>query len=143
MRDPSVVLVKTIPLSAKAAFEAWLDPQAMRHFMCPAAGSSVSQVEVDPRVGGSFLIMMHVGGQDLPHRGEYMAIERHSRLAFTWRSSEAGDSSHVTLTFEELEPNRTRLTLEHFGLPDPKAQERHRAGWTHILGVLVERGAQA
>jgi uncharacterized protein YndB with AHSA1/START domain len=134
------VIVKTIPISARAAFEAWLSPEALQHFMCPAAGSSVSQVEVDPRVGGSFLIMMVVGGQAMPHRGEYLAIERYRRLAFTWRSHHAGEGSHVTLTFEEHSPNETQLTLEHFGLADPEVCERHRGGWTHILGE-VERYA--
>ena len=138
--QPSVVLVKTIPCSAKAAFDAWLSPEAMKHFMCPAQGSSVSQVEVDPRVGGSFLIMMVVGGTAMPHRGEYLAIERYRRLAFTWRSHHAGEGSHVTLDFEELGLDQTKLTLTHVGLADPEACERHRGGWTHILGE-VERYA--
>jgi uncharacterized protein YndB with AHSA1/START domain len=138
---PSVVITKTIPLSAQAAFEAWLNPQALQRFMCPAPGSSVSGVEVEPRVGGSFLIVMHVAGQDLPHRGEYLAIERHRRLAFTWRSAMAGEGSQVTLTFDQLAPNQTRLTLEHTDLPDAKQQEAHREGWTHILSVLVDHAS--
>ena len=133
---PDVTLVKTIPAAARQVFEAWLDPKALVRFMCPAPGSSVSQVEVDARVGGSFLIMMNVGGKDLPHRGQYLEITRYERLVFSWQSVHAGEGSRVTLRFEPLPSGHTRLTLEHEGLPS-EARSPHESGWTHILGELT------
>ena len=135
-----VHLERILPRSAKRAFEAWLDPEALSVFMCAAPGMTISKVELDPRVGGAFLIVMTLGERDLPHRGEYLEMERHTRLAVTWRSHHAGEGSRVTLTFEPLGPRKTRLILEHFGLEE-SARESHVAGWTRILdlaGTLAE-----
>ncbi len=133
---PDVTLVRTIPAPPRQVFEAWLDERALLRFMCPADGSSVSKVEVDPRVGGQFLIVMNVGGKDLPHRGEYLEIERYERLVFSWNSAPAGEGSRVTLRFEALPGEQTRLTLEHVGLAE-EARAPHESGWTHILGQLT------
>ena len=105
---PTLLIEKLVPAPPRVVFDAWLDAEALRRFMCPAPGSSVSHVECDPRVGGKFLIMMNVGGQDLPHRGEYLEIERYTRLVFTWRSAHAGEGSRVTLQFAEARAARPR-----------------------------------
>ena len=131
----TVHIERDLPISARAAFEAWLDPKALAVFMCPAEGMGISKVEVDPRVGGKFLIVMNLAGRDLPHHGTYLTIDRHTRLAFTWQSHHAGDNSRVTLTFEALGPRKTRLVLEHDGLDD-SAVAAHTSGWTAILGAL-------
>jgi uncharacterized protein YndB with AHSA1/START domain len=136
-QTPDVTLVRTIPAPPQKVFEAWLDERALLRFMCPAEGTSVSKVEVDARVGGSFLIVMNVGGQDLPHRGQYLEIERYQRLVFSWNSVHAGEGSRVTLRFEPLANEQTRLTLEHVGLSEP-ARAPHESGWTHIIGELTE-----
>jgi uncharacterized protein YndB with AHSA1/START domain len=129
-------LVKEVPAPPERVFEAWLDPAALARFMCPAEGSSVARAEVDARAGGAFLIVMHIGGQDLPHRGEYLEIVPHERLVFTWLSHVAGPGSRVTLTFEPLASGHTRLTLEHVGL-DESVRGKHEQGWTQILKALA------
>ena len=96
----------------------------------------VTRAECDPRVGGEFLIVMNVEGHDLPHRGEYLEIERYTRIVFTWRSHLAGEGSRVTLQFAEGPPGQTRLTLEHVGLADADIRSMHRDGWSHILSEL-------
>jgi uncharacterized protein YndB with AHSA1/START domain len=131
-----VVVERLIPASPRKVFEAWLDPEALRRFMCPAPGSRVTRAESDARVGGKFLIVMHVGGQDVPHRGEYLEITRHTRLAFTWRSVHAGEGSRVTLHFAEVPGGQTRLRLEHVGLADAETRARHHDGWSNILKEL-------
>lgn len=128
-------LERIIPAPARTVFEAWLDPEALARFMCPTEGMTTGAIEVDARVGGSFLITMILGGRELPHRGEYVEIERYTRLVFTWRSHVAGEGSRVTLTFEAIERGRTRLVLEHAGLEDG-AIAAHTHGWTSILAAL-------
>ena len=129
---PRVLVERLVPAPPRTVFEAWLDPNALRRFMCPAPGSRVTRVECEPRVGGKFLIVMNVGGQDLPHRGEYLVIERYTRLVFTWLSAHAGEGSRVTLRFAEVPGGQTRVTLEHVGLAEPEVRG-HRDGWTNIL----------
>jgi len=117
-------------------FEAWLDAEALRRFMCPAPGSWVSRAECDPRVGGKFLIVMNVGGRDIAHSGEYLEIERYTRIVFTWRSPTAGEGSRVTLRFADAPGGQTQLILEHEGLPDAEVRSDHHSGWSHILMEL-------
>jgi uncharacterized protein YndB with AHSA1/START domain len=133
----TLTLERIVPAPPRAVFEAWLDPTALARFMCPAAGSRVGAVEVDARVGGAFLIVMLIGDTERPHRGEYLEITPHSRLAFTWRSHAAGEGSRVTLRFEPLGDDQTRLTLEHVGLDGIEARRQHDLGWTAILGALA------
>jgi uncharacterized protein YndB with AHSA1/START domain len=132
---PSVVIERLVPAPPRVVFDAWLDPRALQRFMCAGPGVTVTSAQSDPRVGGKFLIVMHVGGQDLEHSGEYLEIEPHRRLSFTWLSIYAGEGSRVTLQFAEAENGRTRLTLEHVGLAEIH-RDKHHDGWSHILTEL-------
>jgi uncharacterized protein YndB with AHSA1/START domain len=134
---PSVVIEKVIPAEPCVVFDAWLDAEALQRFMCGGPGVRVKHVECDPRVGGRFLIVMTVDGTDIPHRGKYIAIERYTRLVFTWLSPYAGEGSQVTLHFAEADKGATRLTLEHIGLEEAE-RSKHLIGWSHILGELSQ-----
>lgn len=139
MNDPAPTLSieRIVPAPPRTVFEAWLDPEALRRFMCPAPGTRVTRVECDPRVGGEFLIVMNIGGQELPHHGEYLEIERYTRLVFTWLSHHAGEGSRVALRFAETAGGETKITLEHFGLADPEIRAKHHGGWSAILTALA------
>ncbi len=140
---PAVVIERLIPAPPRVVFEAWLDREALQRFMCGGPGVRVTRAECDPRVGGQFLIVMNVDGHDLPHRGEYLEIDRYKRLVFTWRSHLAGEGSRVTLTFAEAPRRQTRLTLEHAGLADAEIRGKHHGGWSHILTELSLQLASA
>jgi uncharacterized protein YndB with AHSA1/START domain len=131
----SIRLERTFPVPARTVFEAWLDPEALARFMCPAEGMRTGAIAVDPRVGGVFSIVMILGERELPHTGVYLAIDRYTKLEFTWRSHVAGEGSRVSLSFEALGGQRTRLVLEHVGLEDI-AVAAHTSGWTSILAAL-------
>ena len=132
----SLVVTRTLEAPRNRVFDAWLDADALATFMRPAAGVEVPHAEADPKEGGQFLVVMKVGPNELPHRGEYKVIDRPSRLEFTWISEHAGDGSHVTLELEELSPDRTRLTLRHDGLPSQASRDNHERGWTRIAEKL-------
>src|SRR5690606_2974200 len=100
-----LTLTRDINAPREQVFEAWLQPEALAHFMTPGPGMTVPKAECDPQVGGTFLIVMKAGEQELPHRGEYKEIARYSRLVFTWLSMPADAGSLVTLTFEEPAAN--------------------------------------
>lgn len=132
-----LTITKIIPAPRKDVFEAWLSPQALKRFMCPAEGMSVPKVEIDPRVGGSFLIVMAAGSKEIPHRGEYKTIERHTRLAFTWLSPHTTPGSLVTIDFREKGPRETEVALHHVGLVSEEARKSHEGGWSGILHKLA------
>lgn len=134
---PAVTVERLVPAPPQAVFEAWLDAEALRRFMCPEPGTHVTRAECDPRVGGEFLVVMNVGGRELAHHGEYLEIEPYTRLVFTWRSHLAGEGSRVTLHFAEHPGGQTRLTLVHTGLPDAEVRGLHHGGWSSILSELA------
>ncbi len=132
-----LTLTRTIPAPRKSVFEAWLDKATLIKFMAGGAEVTCKQVENDPRVGGTFFILMRTPDRDVPHTGVYTAITPHERLAFTWLSPHAGPGSEVTLTFKELGPKETELTLHHTGFTTDAQRAGHEGGWGHCINHLV------
>ena len=135
--EPVLVVRREIAVPRQRVFDAWLDSEAMAHWMRPGKVTH-STVAVDARVGGSFRVQMHGGdGECFDHRGEYLVIERPSLLSFTW-ISEGTDQKTTVVTIEFLERSGgTELVLTHKQL-SAKAIEGHRSGWTDAVRSLEE-----
>jgi uncharacterized protein YndB with AHSA1/START domain len=135
----TLVVRRLLPVPRERVFAAWLDPVSLAQWMRPGE-STEALVEVDPRVGGSFRIVMRHGthgNQDYEHRGEYLVIQPPSLLSFTWISA-ATHHQPTIVTVELLERGTgTELVLTHRRLP-PDALESHRMGWTDIARILGE-----
>lgn len=135
---PEAVLVvrRLLPVPREEVFAAWLDPASLAVWMCPGTVSGAT-VELDPRVGGKFRIVMHREGGGVEHRGEYLAIESPSLLSFTW-ISENTDLLPTVVTVELFERGpATEVVLTHRRLPD-RMVSPHEKGWTDILRKLEE-----
>jgi uncharacterized protein YndB with AHSA1/START domain len=131
-----VVVRRVIPVPREEVFAAWLDPAGMAEWMRPG-NCTRATVEIDPRVGGRFRIVMLHSGNDVEHWGEYLAIEPPSRLSFTWFSVHT-DRQPTIVTIELAERGGgTELTLTHRNLPAAQI-EPHRKGWTDIVRTLGE-----
>lgn len=137
MSTPDVKLNRTIACARERVYDAWLDPQSLVKFMCPAPETWVGRAEVDPVVGGAFEIVMVVGEQEMPHKGEYRVLDRPSRISFTWVSPMAGDGSVVDVELAAVDDNTCELTLIHRGLPTQQSRDNHAGGWGHILDTLA------
>jgi uncharacterized protein YndB with AHSA1/START domain len=125
----ALVVERVLPASPDEVFDAWTTPSRMAAWMSPVGAA---EAEVDLRVGGSFRVVMVEAL--LEHRGEYLEIERPTRLVFTWVSAFTGaDPSVVTV---ELHPHDdgTRVVLTHEHLPEDVV-DGHRDGW----GTMIER----
>ena len=133
-----VTLTKVIPTNVKRAFEAWLDPAALARFMRPGAKMPAARVEVDPRVGGAFSIIMLHGDVEMPQTGVYKIIDRYDELAFTWLNDFAHEGSYVSLKFRALSEERTELLLHHVGLTSENSRNSHAFGWDKILELSGE-----
>jgi uncharacterized protein YndB with AHSA1/START domain len=134
--DGETVLIvrRLIPGPRDRVFAAWLDPTSLAEWMCPGPVGRAA-ADVDARVGGTFRIVMHHSGGSAEHSGEYLEIDRPSRLSFTWVS---GATKHlptiVTVEFLERDGG-TELVLTHRRLP-PEQIDDHRKGWTDIVQKL-------
>ena len=54
----SLEVSRHLPHPPERVFDAWLDPEMLQKFMLPAPHMSVTAAENDPRVGGTFKIVM-------------------------------------------------------------------------------------
>ena len=91
--------------------------------------------ESDAVVGGRFKVVMRAGENDLPHGGEYKAIDPHSKIVFTWESPFSVDGSTVTLTMTP-EGSGTKLDLHHIKFANEEQRDNHTGGWNGILENL-------
>ncbi len=130
----TLVVRRFIPAPRERVFAAWLDPESLAQWMRPG-GATDATVEVDPKVGGRFRIVMIEGPKRYEHNGEYLVIKPPERLEFTW-ISQATDHQPTVVTIEFLERDGgTELVLTHRRLP-PTQVGSHRAGWTDIMRKL-------
>ncbi|HUV22727.1 MAG TPA: SRPBCC domain-containing protein [Gammaproteobacteria bacterium] len=138
MTDLSVNISKTINAPIEQVFDAWLDPTLLAQFILPAPGMAQPRVENDARDGGRFSIIMQVGDEHIPHTGTYLVLERPHRLAFTWESPFSPDDSIVTLVFDAIDRNTTRVDLSHIRFINEEARANHEGGWNNILEQLAQ-----
>jgi uncharacterized protein YndB with AHSA1/START domain len=131
-----VVVERVLPASPAEVYEAWTSRETLARFLCPG-DMTATVVEVDVRIGGRFVVVMHDGDRHLEHRGEYRVLEPGRRLVFTWASPPT--SWQETLVTVELTPQEdgTRLVLIHEGLSTDDVRGRHRRGWTSIVEKLT------
>lgn len=130
-----IVVRRTIPATVDELFDAWLDPHSLAQWMHPGTDTP-STATVDPRVGGTFEVVMHHTDGTRRHRGEYRVIERNARLVFSWVS----DATHhaetlVTVDFNILGAG-TEIVITHERMPDHAAGVAHTHGWTAALELL-------
>jgi uncharacterized protein YndB with AHSA1/START domain len=131
-RSPVVQIKRLLPSSPEDVFDAWLDPDSLKEWLCPGS-TTVPIAEIDARVGGRFRIVMRDEGVDHTHTGEYREITRPRRLVFSWASP--ATKGQTTLVTIELRGSgeQTELTLTHQQLPDKDSADKHRRGWESIM----------
>jgi uncharacterized protein YndB with AHSA1/START domain len=93
-----------------------------------------SWADLNPVPGGRFHV--DIGGQAT--RGEFIAIEPHHRVVFTWgtpgseRMPPGSSQVEILLT---ADGDETVVNLSHSGLPAEK-RASHLEGWTEHLDIL-------
>ena len=136
MDDYAVTVRREIAASAEVLFDAWLDAQSLGSWLRPS-GTRETRAETDPRVGGTFRIVMVHDESSMLHTGTYREIDRPRRLVFTWSSPATRfRDSIVTVTFEPTSNSSTVVEIHQVGLPDEEARAAHHAGWSDILREL-------
>ena len=126
--NDKLVIRKLIPASREEVFDTWGDAAGMRAWMCP--GDVISaEAQIDFRQGGSYRILMKSPKQDHDHTGKYLAVERPSKLSFTW------DTKGVDVADRG---GKTELTLTHERFPSAELLARYKGGWSRIADLLAE-----
>ena len=100
-------------------------------------GDDVTDVVLEPRVGGRLYEVTATGEQDW---GSVLAWEPPDRVVLDWQIGEAR-GSEVEVRFSPEGPG-TRVELEHrgFGATDPR--DRHASGGDVVLAPFVEQATR-
>jgi uncharacterized protein YndB with AHSA1/START domain len=131
-----VVIRRRLHATPEELFDAWMDAEGMREWMCPGNILSV-EVRMEPRVGGSLLVIMRDADKTYEHKGQFTVVERPSRLAFTWIAA-ATDMQPTLVTVEFLRINEveSELVLTHEKFPRKEPGDQYRSGWSQIMARL-------
>lgn len=139
MTETATVRVQRImPAGPDAVFDAWLDPEALRDWMCPRPVYCVA-VSVDPRIGGALRLDLDDSGAAVLISGQFLEIDRPRRLRFTWTSSDWEDPTRVSIvavSFEPLGDDETLMSVEHSLLPANES-ESYDSGWLQTVEQLA------
>jgi uncharacterized protein YndB with AHSA1/START domain len=135
MTDLSLSLKRTLKASPEAVYAAWLDPVTITRFMAGGADQRVTEARTDPRVGGSFRIVM-TSDKDIAHQGVYRDLVPHSLIRFTWESPYSPADSEVTIRLSPV-ADGTEITLTQVKFLSESARDGHQGGWSRILDRLA------
>lgn len=140
MTDLTLSITRTIPAAPKAVYDAWLDPATIARFMAGGADQRVTEARTDPRVGGTFRIVM-TSDKEIAHQGVYKDLVPHSLIRFTWESPYSPADSEVTIQLAPV-AGGTEVTLSQVKFLSEGARDGHKGGWTMILGRLADLMAE-
>ena len=129
----TLVVRRAFTASRQRVFRAWIEPEALEHWLRPR-GMSVTVSKLDARVGGSFRFDLEDGSSMI---GTYLHIVPPEKLVFTW-SGEARQDGETVVTLDFLDQGAvTEVVLTHEGLSTPERRALAEGGWPSLLDALA------
>jgi uncharacterized protein YndB with AHSA1/START domain len=121
---------------------------------CGPKDFTTPYTNMDLRVGGKYLICMRgPDGKDYWSTGTYIEISEPNRIVYSDSfADEQGNvvpasyygvitdmpvELEVEVTFEDIQ-GKTKMTLNHYGMPDREMREMTKAGWNESFDKLAE-----
>ena len=139
--SPELVIERVFDAPRALVWRAWTDHDQTVKWMgpltCPA-----KRIESDFRPGGKWRTILDgtQQGQDLCHGGEYREIVEPERLVYTFAWADhpemPGNEMLIELTFEELGPKKTKVTLRQTQFLNVEQRDGHNIGWSGTFDRL-------
>ncbi|MDJ0449587.1 SRPBCC domain-containing protein [Methylocystis sp. JR02] len=141
----TIVMRRTFDAPRVLVWKAWTEADHLLRWMCPA-NFNVLFAENELRIGGKWRSgMRSPEGEDFIHCGEYIEIEKPSRLVFTHRwernSLEPQANTMITVVLTERD-GKTDMIFIHAGLATVESACSHQNGWTGAFDYLARHSAQ-
>lgn len=127
----------TYAFPVETVFDAFLNPEAIKHFMFRTDTGKLVKADIEPKLGGKMVIIEDRNGQMAEHYCSFVEIKRPKKISFTF-SVEKGssDSTHVEVFFLENALG-CQVQIQHdLALEFMEYKQRTIAGWSGILGKL-------
>jgi len=136
----SLTLTKTFAHPKEKVFAAFATARALAQWIAPM-DNMVARVEVFQFApGGRLRIFFDVAAETHPLEGQFLRIEAHDALSFTWvwrsPAPHADVESHVAVSLRDIATG-TELKLVHSRLDAPGMSDRHSAGWQGCFSRLA------
>ena len=97
------------------------------------------EATIDFQVGGTFTLLMRLGGGEIRYHGKYLRIEAPDTIAFTWLVEGDTDESVVRVQLEGAGERKTRLSLVHGALKSERLARDYELAWSGFLGILAHQ----
>lgn len=139
---PHLNLRRTYAAPPDLVFRAFTEPALLERWFRPSAEVRVEVDELDLRVGGRYRFLFHFpDARRSAVIGEYRALARPHRLAFTWTweppDPHAGIDTLVTIDINEKNGG-SEVVLTHASFPTEAIMRQHEQGWGAVLDSLRE-----
>ena len=110
----TLTVSRTVPAPRQRVFKAWTTPSELKKWWSVGQGWKTPSAKIDLRVGGKFEIANEPeGGGAVMITGEYLVVDRPSKLSYTWVfPGEKTEESVVTVEFRDL-GKRTEVVVTH------------------------------
>jgi uncharacterized protein YndB with AHSA1/START domain len=137
MSGPIVITVsRHVEAPPNVAYAAWLDANCARNWLFATPDGEMVRYEIDPHVGGEFVLTDRRDDVDVVHHGEFLELDRPHHLAFSF-SVDGSEPTRVDVDIRATEGGcEVTLTTElhaewaHYA-------DRTREGWGKILEGLA------
>jgi uncharacterized protein YndB with AHSA1/START domain len=137
-------LTRVLDAPRELVFRAWTDPDQLAAWWGPEGISTPrSGIEVDPRPGGAFRLVMvlDADGTEFPSDMEFREVVEPERLVYGWEAQRGLGAGTVTVTFADL-GGRTEMVTHFVGDSTDEMAAMAQAGWTTQIAKLERLLAQ-
>lgn len=136
--DTKLEMRRVFNASPQRVYDAWTNPDFVSKWLHPAEPMTTTVSELSLQVGGKYRFVMHGNEHDHIIGGTYQEIVPAEKLAFTWRweGEEETPEMLISLSFNEVEPERTELVLLHQRFPTIEERDSHEWGWNGTFTEL-------
>ena len=152
-QERELVITRIFDAPRELVWKAWTEPERVMRWWGPKIFTSPS-CKIDLRVGGKYLFCMRSPeGKDYWSTGVYREIVPLEKIvcmdnfadekgnvvpaSYYGMSGEWPSELLVTVTFEEHE-GKTKLTLQHAGIPAGENRKLAKQGWNESFDKLAE-----
>ncbi|HUA33251.1 MAG TPA: SRPBCC domain-containing protein [Candidatus Binataceae bacterium] len=146
--DRVLVISRVFNAPRSLVYKAWTEPERIAQWFGPQ-GFKGEVIKMDARIGGSFRFYMRSpDGTDHWAQGVHHEIVEGERLVYTYAWADANGNATrpetlITVSFEDLGGDRTRLTFRQEVFESMTARDMHNSGWNSSFDRLAEYLATA